>query len=133
MTQLPLFDDADPLETVGFEPTREAGLARLNAFAPRMGKTYTGQRNYDFGPARRSNVSVLSPWIRHRLITEEEVLATTLAHHAPSSAEKYIQEVFWRAYFKGWLEHRPSIWLDYCTARDRQLRFLDKDKDLRAR
>ncbi|MEM9268383.1 MAG: FAD-binding domain-containing protein, partial [Pseudomonadota bacterium] len=27
----------------------------------------------------------------------------------------------------------PSIWLDYCIARDRQLRYLDKDKDLRAR
>ncbi len=24
-----------------------------------------------------------------------------------------MQEVFWRAYFKGWLEHRPSVWRDY--------------------
>ncbi|MEO1548837.1 MAG: FAD-binding domain-containing protein [Pseudomonadota bacterium] len=133
MTQLPLFDDPNPLETVPFSPTRTAGLARLDHFAPRMGKTYSSQRNYDFGPAQRGNVSALSPWIRHRLVTEREVLAATLARHAPSSAEKFIQEVFWRAYFNGWLEHRPSIWTSYCTERDHHMRMLDKDGDLRAR
>ena len=30
-----------------------------------------------------------------------------------SSAEKFIQEVFWRGYFKGWPEHRPQLWTDY--------------------
>jgi deoxyribodipyrimidine photo-lyase len=23
---------------------------------------------------------------------------------------KFIQEVFWRGYFKGWLEQHPSVW-----------------------
>ena len=33
--------------------------------------------------------------------------------HTVTSAEKFIQEVFWRGYFKGWLEHRPEVWRRY--------------------
>jgi len=102
-----------PSETVEFTPTRQAGLARLEKFASRTGQPYARQRNHDFGTALRRNVSVLSPWIRHRLITEEEVLHAVLAHHSISAAEKFIQEVFWRTYFKGWLEQRPSVWATY--------------------
>ncbi len=96
-----------------FEPTRAAGLARLAAFVPSAGRHYAASRNDDLGPDKRSNVSVLSPYIRHRLITEEEVLAAVLAQHSQSAAEKFIQEVFWRTYFKGHLETRPVIWSNY--------------------
>ena len=27
--------------------------------------------------------------------------------------EKFVQEVFWRTYWKGWLEMRPQVWDDY--------------------
>ena len=33
--------------------------------------------------------------------------------HNIRTAEKFIQEVLWRGYFKGWLEHRPAVWLRY--------------------
>jgi deoxyribodipyrimidine photo-lyase len=104
-----------------FEPTRAAGLARLTAFVPSAGRHYAASRNDDLGPDRRSNVSVLSPYIRHRLITEEEVLAAVLAQHSRSAAEKFIQEVFWRTYFKGHLETRPVIWNNYRRNLDRQI------------
>lgn len=103
----------DHPETVAFGPTRQAGLARLESFAARTGTHYASQRNYDLGPAQRSTVSALSPWIRHRLITEEEVLRQTLARHSPTAAMKFIQEVFWRGYFKGWMQQRPSVWTSY--------------------
>jgi deoxyribodipyrimidine photo-lyase len=93
-----------------FEASRAAGIARLKQFAPRTARDYAANRNTDEGPGWRSGVSMLSPYIRHRMITEEEVLAATLDRFSPSSAEKFIQEVFWRAYFKGYLETRPSIW-----------------------
>lgn len=73
--------------------TRSEGLRRLNDFLPRAGRGYAEQRNYDFGPEERSNVSLLSPWIRHRLITEEAVLAAVLGQHSPAAASKFIQEV----------------------------------------
>lgn len=97
-------------------PTRAAALARLAEFAPRMGRDYAAGRNADPGPGQRRDVSELSPHIRHRLITEEEVVRMALAHHSPSVAYKFVQEVFWRSYWKGYLELRPSIWADYRAA-----------------
>lgn len=105
-------------EGVTFVPTRRAGLERLEKFASRAGAHYAAQRNFDLGPADRSSVSGLSPWIKHRLITEEEVLAQTFACHGLSGSTKFVQEVFWRSYFKGWMEQHPSVWHHYQKGRD---------------
>lgn len=112
---------------------RAEGLNRLHAFLPRAARAYAAHRNTDFGPQDRTNVSGLSPWIRRRLITESEVVAAVLDHHSPSAAEKFIQEVCWRTYFKGFLEHRPGIWSAYQTAVLNALEDLDRFGDLRAR
>ncbi len=92
-----------------WRPTRAAGLERLAAFAPRAGRDYATRRNYDLGPGNHAQVSLLSPWIRRRLLTEAEVIQTVLRHHSPGAAEKFIQEVCWRSYWKGWLELRPAL------------------------
>lgn len=94
-------------------PARSAGLDRLAGFVPKAGKAYAAGRNEDPGPDARQAVSGLSPWIRHRLITETEVLEAVLAVHTPAAAAKFIEELCWRGYFKGHLEARPSIWTDY--------------------
>ncbi|MEM9899325.1 MAG: FAD-binding domain-containing protein, partial [Pseudomonadota bacterium] len=131
---LDLFPEAPPsdLATVEFLPTRAAGLARLEAFTSSAGRQYASKRNYDFGPENRSNVSALSPWIRHRLITEEEVLANVLRGHSLSTAEKYVQEVFWRTYFKGWLEHHPSAWSSYTEGLTKDLDAADRNTGIRS-
>jgi hypothetical protein len=95
-----------------FIPTREAGLEALHDFVPRAGSAYARDRNHDLGAARE-NVSGLSPYLRHRLLTEREVLGTVLAHHSPGASEKFVQEVFWRTYWKGWLEQNPEVWRRY--------------------
>jgi len=99
--------------THSFTPSRAAGLAALEAFLPQAGRRYAEQRNFDHGPGNRANISLLSPYIRHRLITEQEVIAKVLARHRFVDAEKYVQEVCWRTYWKGWLEMRPSVWARY--------------------
>lgn len=96
-----------------FLPTRAAGLERLRDFVPSAGRDYARDRNHDRGPLDRSNISTLSPYIRHRLISEREVVAAVVAEHGASAAEKFVQEVFWRTYWKGWLELRPSVWMRY--------------------
>lgn len=120
-------------ETVSFEPTRAAGLRRLEQFVDRTARHYARTRNYDLGAARRNNVSVLSPWIRHRLVTEEDVLARVLKAHSPAASEKFVQEVFWRTYFKGWLEQRPSVWAQYQTGLLRALESLDSHTGLQCK
>ena len=91
------------------DPSYTAALDRLTRFLPEAGRNYAARRNYD----DRGGVSVLSPYIRHRIITEDDVLRATLARHSPQAAEKFVQEVFWRTYWKGWLELRPTIWASY--------------------
>jgi len=92
-----------------FTPTRRAGLDRLHDFVPGAGRAYATGRNFD----EMDNVSGLSPYLRHRLVSEPEVLDAVLARHTPAAAEKFIQEVYWRTYWKGWLEMRPSVWAQY--------------------
>ncbi len=108
-----------------FTPTRSAGLARLNNFVPRAGRVYADGRNADHGPDARANVSMLSPYIRHRLITEEEVVAAVLTRHSGAVAEKFVQEVLWRTYWKGWLELRPEVWKRFIAERDSAPRSAD--------
>ena len=96
-----------------FPPTRSAGLRRLTAFTPRMGRAYADGRNTDRGPEGDNATSGLSPWLRRRQITEQETVAAAIAAHGAANSEKFIQEVFWRTYFKGHLETRPTIWTDY--------------------
>ena len=97
-------------------PTRAAALERLAEFLPHAGADYARLRNIDRGPDDRSNVSALSPWIRRRILTEEEVIAAVLRRHGFARAEKFIQEVCWRTYWKGWLELRPGVLADYHAA-----------------
>ena len=87
----------------------------LNNFIQKDILSYSKNRNYDFGPERRSNVSVLSKYISHRVINEYDVIGAALSSYPLSKIEKYIQEVFWRIYWKGWLEHRPMVWSDYLS------------------
>lgn len=108
-----------------FTPTRAAGLARMAGFQASMGRHYAGTRNQDLGPNDRSNLSVLSPYIRHRLLTEQEVARAALDRFSLSTAEKFVQEVCWRTYWKGWLQHRPQVWTDYETARDDAFKYVD--------
>lgn len=94
-------------------PTRAAGLERLAAFLPQAGRAYAKGRNQYGAAGSRQAVSGLSPWLRHRLVTENEVLEAVLREHTRNEASKFIEELFWRGYFKGYLEAHPSVWTDY--------------------
>ena len=78
---------------------------------------YQGLRNYDYGPEKRDNVSCLSPFITHRLILEQELIKRSLDFYPFAKIEKFIQEIYWRTYWKGWLELRPAVWEDFISER----------------
>ncbi|WP_298190367.1 FAD-binding domain-containing protein [Novosphingobium sp.] len=94
-------------------PNRRAALDRLRQFVPCAGASYTSNRNTDPGPGRPAAVSRLSPAVRYRLVTEQDVVAEVLGRHSFNAAGKFIQEVCWRTYWKGWLELRPAVWRRY--------------------
>ena len=103
-----------------FPPTRQAALERLADFVPAAGRAYVEGRNLDPGPGEPGAVSRLSPYLRHRVISEAEVVEAVLQAQGPAGADKFIQEVLWRTYWKGWLEMRPSTWSRFLETRDRQ-------------
>ncbi len=96
-----------------FKITREGAVKELDNFIETNLKDYSFKRNFDFGPNDKSNVSCLSPYITHRLITEFEVAKKVLGKYSFQKVEKFIQEIFWRVYWKGWLELRPQVWTDF--------------------
>ncbi|MDA9702319.1 DNA photolyase [Candidatus Pelagibacter sp.] len=96
-----------------FEASKAAALNRLNNFVEKNLSEYSKLRNFDFGPEKRSNISGLSPYITHGVINEKEVIEKSLSKFSFSKNEKFIQEVLWRTYWKGWLELRPNVWTDY--------------------
>ncbi|SMX47682.1 FAD-binding domain-containing protein [Maliponia aquimaris] len=120
-------------EQTEFQPTRAAALETLSRFVPHAGRSYAARRNHDMGPGRHNAVSGLSPYIRHRVLTEEEVLAAVLGRHSAQAAEKFLQEVYWRTYWRGWLEMRPAVWTAYQADLRRALDAVQTQGTLRAR
>jgi len=96
-----------------FEASRAKALNQLNNFIDNGLAEYSKLRKFDFGPEKRNNISCLSPYITHGIINEKEVIQKTLSKFSFSKNEKFIQEVLWRTYWKGWLELRPNVWADY--------------------
>ena len=96
-----------------FYTSREKALESLEIFTNEDIVNYSSKRNYDFGSQNRKDISCLSPYITHRLISEYEVAKKVLSKHPYQKVEKFIQEIFWRVYWKGWLELRPTVWTDF--------------------
>ena len=96
-----------------FEASRAKAVEKLDNFIENNLSEYSKLRNFDFGPDNRSNISCLSPYISHGIINELEVIDKSLKRFSFAKNEKFIQEVLWRVYWKGWLELRPNVWSDY--------------------
>ena len=50
------------------------------------------------------NTSNLSKFITHGILTEKEIITQSLEKFKYEVIEKFIQEILWRIYWKGWLE-----------------------------
>jgi deoxyribodipyrimidine photo-lyase len=93
-----------------FPSTRADALRRLESFTPRIA-AYEASRNHVV--PGHSNVSCLSPAVRQRLVLEEELVDHAIRSHGLPSCAKFVEEVLWRTYWKGWLEQRPGVWHDH--------------------
>ena len=112
-----------------FKTTRASAIESLDNFITNNLGEYSKLRNFDFGPKKRSNISCLSPYITHGIINEQEVIQKALSKFSFSKNEKFIQEVLWRTYWKGWLELRPNVWTDYLIELNQIKNELKDNKD----
>ena len=88
----------------------------LKEFIDNKLSSYSQLRNFDFGKKEKNSVSHLSKYISHGIISEYYILKEVLKEFKYEKVEKFIHEVFWRIYWKGWLELRPRVWKDYVSA-----------------
>ena len=90
------------------------------SYLPKTGLYYERNRNYSLDVQTKENTtSLLSPYIRYRAISEETILKKVIEYSGTKKAEKYIQEIFWRTYWKGWLEHKSDVYLDYINDKNK--------------
>ena len=101
---------------------------QLSYYLPKAGKYYELNRNYSEDSSSNKTTSLLSPFIRYRLISEENVLKKILEKYELRDCEKFVQEIYWRTYWKGWLEHRPSVYSDYLEDRNKLIEELGNKK-----
>ena len=101
---------------MNFPTNRAETLKKLENFIENNLLEYSKLRNFDFGVNNRKNISCLSPYITHGVINEIEIMNKVLKKHLFAKSEKFIQEVLWRIYWKGWLELRPEVWTDYLSS-----------------
>jgi deoxyribodipyrimidine photo-lyase len=112
-----------------WQGSREFGNKRLDNFLSHAGRDYQNFRNFDYSTEFNSS-SCLSPYISKGLLSESEVIKKVLRVHSLKQSEKFVQEVFWRTYWKGWLEMRPKVWEDYRISVNKLFLDLENDKKL---
>jgi len=98
---------------MNFKPSRTFAEELMNEFIENNLVNYAKLRNFDYGPDKRSNVSCLSPYVTHGVISEVELIKKSLNKYSFVKNEKFIQEIMWRTFWKGWMELRPDVWADY--------------------
>ena len=102
--------------------SRENAYKALVEWIPNARSQYASNRNYDID---RNTTSRLSSFISSGLLSEEDILQCANDIGIPSKNNKFLEEIFWRIYFRGYLENRPSIWNSYIS----DLKKLDDHKN----
>jgi deoxyribodipyrimidine photo-lyase len=116
-----------------FPPNAAAAHARLAEFALHAGADYAKKRNFDLGAGAHTHVSTLSPYLRMKVLDEADVCRAVLSRMDPRDADKFIAEVWWRTYWKGWMEQRPAVWAAYRDDLTRLHNEVQTQSGLRAR
>ena len=94
-------------------PTNKADIYKnLDFFIENFLQNYSSKRNFDLGPPH-PNVSKLSPYIKRRFLSEKEILETIFPKYSLNLVDKFVQEIFWRTYWRGWLEFHPKVYSEF--------------------
>lgn len=88
---------------------------KLKNFLSTKIKDYSSLRNYDYGPQEINYVSKISPFISHRVLFEYQIIKDIKNKYKSNVVNKFIEEVYWRIYWKGVLENKPCIWKNFIT------------------
>ena len=97
---------------------------QLKNWMPKSNDFYTTNRNYDV--TGKQTTSKLSSAISSGIVKESDIIRS-LKVHGVSTTNKFLEEVFWRIYFRGYFETHPSIWLSYKERLSNDKQFKSED------
>ncbi len=89
---------------------------------------YEKLRNFDYGPTNKSSVSKLSPYISHRVLLEYELLEEVKKKYHSKNINKFVEEIYWRIYWQGWMENRPKVWCNFISEKNYEYDFETYEK-----
>ena len=97
-----------------FIPSKNAAVDRVNRYVSEKLIYYQSKRNHDFGGIDANYVSYLSPYLRHRVITEEYVIKQALSLYPFNKIEKLelLTWVFFKLYI--WMLNLKPIRFTIC-------------------
>ena len=115
------------------ECTKIEANRKLIYFIENKLSNYSKLRNFTSDDKNQVTTSCLSPYLTHGILSESEVIKESLKKHSYLKCQKFIDEIFWRIYWKGWLELRPTVWSDYLiNLKKKKLEFNDNQNYLNA-
>ena len=101
------------ITTMNLTASKASSLEKLDYFLSENINRYENNRNFDFGPQNQKIVSCLSPYITHRVLSEYDIIKEVISTNTSKNSAKFVQEILWRIYWRGWLETHSEVWTDF--------------------
>ena len=90
---------------------RRHSIDKMTDWMPNAASSYQSSRNYDLDG--KQTTSRLSESISVGILSEMDVIDCAKRLNISMKNNKFIEEIFWRVYFRGYFETRPSVWTHY--------------------
>ena len=57
-------------------------------------------------------------FVTHRILLEYDLIHDIKSKYKVKNSTKFVEEIFWRVYWKGWMENRPKVWQNFISEKD---------------
>ena len=110
---------------------RRHSIDKMTDWMPNAASSYQSSRNYDLDG--KQTTSRLSESISVGILSEMDVIDCAKRLNISMKNNKFIEEIFWRVYFRGYFETRPSVWTHYTKNLNSHFQKLPKYYDIALR
>jgi len=110
---------------------RQYSIDKMTDWMPNAASSYQSSRNYDLDG--KQTTSRLSESISVGILSEMDVIDCAKRLNISMKNNKFIEEIFWRVYFRGYFETRPSVWTHYTKNLNSHFQKLPKYYDIALR
>ena len=107
---------------------RQHSIDKMTDWMPNAASSYQSSRNYDLDG--KQTTSRLSESISAGILSEMDVIDCAKRFNISMKNNKFLEEIFWRIYFRGYFETHPSVWTHYTKNLNSHFQKLPKYYDI---